>query len=68
MKILLDTNIIIHRESTRVLNQDIGILFNWFDKLRYVKYIHPVTIEEINKLKKVIYSGLRVVRIIKRNR
>ena len=63
MKILLDTNIIIHRESTRVLNQDIGILFNWFDKLRYVKYIHPVTIEEINKLKKDDLRDLMNVKI-----
>ncbi len=49
MKILLDTNIIIHREASKVINQDIGILFNWIDKLRYLKYIHPVTIEELNR-------------------
>ena len=47
MRILLDTNIIVHREASRVLNQDIGYLFNWFDKLHYEKCIHPVTIEEI---------------------
>ena len=41
-KILLDTNIIIHREATTVVNQDIGILFNWIDKLKYSKYIHPL--------------------------
>ncbi len=51
MKILLDTNIIIHREAARVVNQDIGILFNWLDKLKYAKYIHPVTIEELNRNK-----------------
>ncbi len=49
MKALLDTNIIIHRESTRVLNQDIGILFNWLDKAKYTKCIHPITLEEIKK-------------------
>lgn len=49
MKILLDTNIIIHREASRVINEDIGILFNWIDKLKYQKYVHPATIEEIKK-------------------
>lgn len=49
MKILLDTNIIIHREASKVINQDIGILFNWIDKLKYSKYIHPVTVEELNR-------------------
>src|SRR5947209_7183833 len=51
MKILLDTNIIIHRESTHVLHKDIGVLFNWLDRLHYEKYIHPITVREINKLK-----------------
>lgn len=51
MKVLLDTNIIIHRESTQVIREDIGILFNWIDKLKYTKYIHPITVQEINKLK-----------------
>ena len=49
MKALLDTNIIIHRESTRIINQDIGILFNWLDKAKYSKFIHPITLEEIKK-------------------
>ncbi|MDD4209959.1 MAG: PIN domain-containing protein [Bacteroidales bacterium] len=51
MKALLDTNIIIHRESIKVLNEDIGYLFKWLDKLRIVKYIHPLTVIEINKYK-----------------
>jgi len=49
MKVLLDTNIIIHREASKVVNQDIGVLFNWIDKLKYSKYIHPITIEELNR-------------------
>src|SRR5665647_28767 len=49
MKVLLDTNIIIHREASKVVNQDIGILFNWIDKLKYSKYIHPATVEELNR-------------------
>lgn len=48
MRILLDTNIIIHREASKVYNQDIGLLFHWIDKLHYEKCIHPATVEEIN--------------------
>ncbi len=51
MKVLLDTNIIIHREASKVINQDIGIVFNWLDKLRYDKYIHPVTVSELERNK-----------------
>lgn len=52
MKALLDTNIVIHRESSQTtINRDIGILFKWLDNLHYAKYIHPLTIAEINKLK-----------------
>jgi predicted nucleic acid-binding protein len=48
MKVLLDTNIIIHRESNRIVEHDIGQLFNWIDKLHYEKYIHPITISEVD--------------------
>ena len=50
MKALLDTNILIHREAgSTVINQDIGILFRWLDKMKYTKCIHPLTVEEIQK-------------------
>lgn len=49
MKALLDTNIVIHREASRVVNRDIGNLFKWLDKGKYSKCIHPVTVEEINR-------------------
>ena len=49
MKVLLDTNIIIHREASRIFNVDIGVLFRWIDKGRYTKCVHPITIEEIEK-------------------
>lgn len=49
MKVLLDTNIIIHREANKISNLDIGLLFNWLDRLKYDKYIHPLTIEELNR-------------------
>lgn len=48
MKILIDTNIIIHREASRIYNNDIGLLFNWIDRLKYDKCVHPLSIEEIS--------------------
>ncbi|GAA4444835.1 hypothetical protein GCM10023188_47320 [Pontibacter saemangeumensis] len=49
MKVLLDTNIIIHREASSIRNKGIGILFNWLDRLHFVKCVHPLTVEEIKK-------------------
>jgi predicted nucleic acid-binding protein len=49
MEALLDTNIIIHREAGKIVQQDIGILFRWLDRAKYTKCIHPVTIQEIRK-------------------
>ncbi|UKI56689.1 MAG: hypothetical protein L6V90_06105 [Treponema succinifaciens] len=51
MKALLDTNIIIHRENTKVTNKSIGILYYWLDKLNYEKCIHPYTVQELRKFK-----------------
>ncbi len=52
MKALLDTNIVIHRESSsKIINRDIGVLYKWLDNLHYTKCIHPITVTEINKLK-----------------
>ena len=52
MKVLLDTNIIIHREAARLKEgSNIGLLFRWMDKLRYEKWIHPLTREELAKNK-----------------
>lgn len=48
MKVLLDTNIIIHRETKDPINKDIGTLFWWIDKLGYQKCIHQVAINEIS--------------------
>jgi len=48
MKILLDTNIIIHRETKDPTNKDIGTLFWWIDRLGYQKCIHQVVIDEIS--------------------
>lgn len=49
MKTLLDTNIIIHRETSRIVNENIGSLFNWLDKLHIEKYVHPVTEQELRR-------------------
>jgi len=51
MRALLDTNVLIHRESATVVRQDIGTLFFWLDKLRYEKCVHPVSLQEIEKHK-----------------
>jgi predicted nucleic acid-binding protein len=51
MRVLLDTNIVIHREAARVVIEEIGLLFKWLDRLKYTKYVHPITIQEINKIK-----------------
>ena len=56
MKVLLDTNILIHREATVVVQQDIGRLFYWLDELNYQKCIHPASIEEIS-----VYKGERIL-------
>ena len=49
MKILLDTNIIIHREANKIYKPEIGQLFKWIDNLKYTKYIHPLTVEELER-------------------
>lgn len=49
MRVLLDTNIIIHREAAKVINPDIGILFSWLDRLKIIKCIHPLSVEELKK-------------------
>ncbi|MBR3377237.1 MAG: hypothetical protein IKG44_06120 [Mogibacterium sp.] len=52
MKALLDTNIVIHRENTKVTNQSIGLLFYWLDHLHYDKCIHPYSMNELRKYNK----------------
>ena len=49
MKVLLDTNIIIHREASKIKNQDIGTLFRWLDRGHYTKVVHNLTVDEIRK-------------------
>ena len=49
MRALLDTNIDIHREAPRGVNQSIGTLFKWLDKARYEKCVHPITVNELQR-------------------
>ena len=51
MKALLDTNIIIPREVGKTKNYQIGKLYKWLDQLKYEKYVHYETINEINNHK-----------------
>jgi hypothetical protein len=51
MRALLDTNIIIHREAGKVINQDIGILYRWLERGKYVKCVHAASVQEILKYK-----------------
>ena len=51
MRALLDTNILIHREAPVIIHEDIGLLFNWLDRLGYNKYIHPESKSEIERHK-----------------
>ncbi len=49
MRALLDTNIIIHRETAKPANLSIGTLFKWLDKAGYEKCIHPISTTEFQK-------------------
>jgi len=51
MRVLLDTNIIIHRENKKMTNYSIGHLFRWLDKLKCEKLIHPFSKAEIARYK-----------------
>lgn len=46
--VLLDTNVIIKRESGNNVSFEISKLFNWFDKKSVKKYIHPVSLQELS--------------------
>jgi len=63
MKVLLDTNIIIHREASRILRRDIGSLFYWLDHLSVQKCIHPFTIDEIRRHKDPAVVGVMEVKL-----
>lgn len=47
MRVLLDTNVIIHREAYKTSHLAIGQLFKWLDRLMYTKCVHPITAAEL---------------------
>lgn len=47
MRILLDTNIVIHRENHYVSNYSVGHLYKWLDKLKLDKFVHEFSVGEI---------------------
>jgi hypothetical protein len=59
MKALLDTNIVIHRETSKIVNENIGTLFHWLDRLQHTKNVHPITVNELKR-----HSDKEVVRTI----
>ena len=48
-RILLDTNIIIQRESETDVSFEVAQLQKWIDKLNVVKIYHPLTKDELSK-------------------
>jgi hypothetical protein len=63
MRVLLDTNIVIHRETSNLMKNDIGVLFRWLDKLGYTKCVHPITIEEIKRYKDIQTVNSMVIKL-----
>ena len=49
IKVLLDTNIILHREAAKIVNEEIRVLFLWLNKLKYLIHIHPVPVKELKR-------------------
>src|SRR5687767_6157849 len=49
MRVLLDTNILIHREAARVDHEEIGTLFRALDEIHAQKCIHPGSVAEIER-------------------
>lgn len=46
--VLLDTNIIVKRESSNNVSFEVTNLFHWFDKENIKKFIHPLTKDELS--------------------
>jgi len=70
MRALLDTNILIHREAPVPVHQNIGLVFNWLDRLGYEKCVHPVSIGEIERhederVRRSFKTKLKSYRLIK---
>ena len=62
--VLLDTNIIVKRESSNNVSFEVTNLFNWFDKENVKKYIHPLTKDELSTHKDEHIRQVMLVEII----
>ncbi len=67
--ILLDTNIIIKRESSNNASFEVSKLFNWFDKKSVRKFVHPLCKKEIasykdEEVKKIMLTKLNSYEIL----
>lgn len=67
--VLLDTNIIIKRESGNNVSFEVTKLFNWFDKKSVKKYIHEISLQELStygdeKAREVILSKMSSYEIL----
>jgi hypothetical protein len=70
MRVLLDTNVLIHREASFVVRQEIGKVFFWLDKLKHDKCVHPVSLAEIaehrdEKVRAAFHAKLQSYQILK---
>jgi hypothetical protein len=61
IRVLLDTNILIHREARKVVRDDIGTLFRWLEELKYERLVHPDSVDEVRK-----HADPEVVRTLER--
>lgn len=63
MKVLLDTNIIIDRESYNTKNYTISNLYLWMERLGCKKVIHPFTLKEISKYKNPAFNEALMIKV-----
>ena len=49
LRVMLDTNIIIHRESHNNVSFEVSKVYKWLDTLKCQKILHPNTKEELEK-------------------
>lgn len=48
---LLDTNVIIERESFNNVSSEVSLTYKWIDKIHGIKIVHPNTYKELEKYK-----------------
>lgn len=61
--ILLDTNIVIKRESNVGVSFEVAKLFNWFGKQNITTFVHPLTKEELSGYKDEVVRNAVLTKI-----